>query len=85
MLAGIHMSDIPAFPYRLVYGERVIRSVTNNTRADGQSFMLEATGGRVRTRVEVFGLRRVNEALRALKHDAIRGAAVVQMAPERLA
>jgi propanol-preferring alcohol dehydrogenase len=80
VLGGIHMSDLPRLPYTAIYGERVIRSVTNNTREDGCEFLAEAAAIPVRTRVEVFdGLERVNEALRALKHDAIKGAGVVKI------
>lgn len=80
VLGGIHMSDLPRLPYASIYGERVIRSVTNNTRADGREFLAEAAAIPVRTRVRVFdGLDRVNEALRALKHDAIQGAGVVRV------
>src|SRR5262249_61151677 len=79
VLGGIHMSDIPALPYPAIYGERVIRSVANNTRADGREFLAQAAAAKVRTRVEVFPLERANDALRALKHDAIKGAAVLQI------
>jgi alcohol dehydrogenase, propanol-preferring len=79
VLGGIHMSDIPALPYRAIYGERVVRSVANNTRADGREFLAEAAAARIRTRVEVFPLQRANDALRALKHDAVKGAAVLQI------
>ncbi|HVZ93400.1 MAG TPA: zinc-dependent alcohol dehydrogenase family protein [Phycisphaerales bacterium] len=80
VLGGIHMSDIPSLNYPLIYGERVIRSVTNNTREDGREFLAEAAAIPVRTHVEVFdGLDRVNDALRALKHDAIKGAGVVRV------
>lgn len=74
---GIHMSDIPAFPYQLIYGERLIRSVANNTRDDGREFLAEAAHVPVRTHVETFLLTEANEALIALKHDAVRGAAVL--------
>jgi alcohol dehydrogenase, propanol-preferring len=77
VLGGIHMSPIPSFDYSLIYGERMIRSVANNTRADGREFLLEAARIPVRTHVETFAFDRVNEALIALKHDAIRGAGVV--------
>jgi propanol-preferring alcohol dehydrogenase len=77
VLGGIHMSDIPSFPYQLIYGERVVRSVANNTRADGREFLAEAARVPVRTHVETFTLGRANEALVALKHDAVRGAAVL--------
>jgi propanol-preferring alcohol dehydrogenase len=82
VLGGIHMSDLPAMPYSLVYGERVIRSVTNNTRADGREFLAEAARLPVRTEVRVFTLEAVNDALLALKGDAIRGAAVVRVSPD---
>jgi len=74
---GIHMSDIPSLPYRLVYGERTLRSVANNTRADGREFLAEAARVPVRTHVETFPLAEANDALVALKHDAVRGAAVL--------
>lgn len=84
VLGGIHMSDLPRLPYSAIYGERVIRSVTNNTREDGREFLAEAARIPVRTRVEVFeGLERVNDALRALKHDAIKGAGVVSVGQVR--
>jgi propanol-preferring alcohol dehydrogenase len=79
VLGGIHMSDLPSMPYRLLYGERVVRSVANNTREDGREFLAEAAALPVRTSVRVFPLEDVNEALRALKHDAIRGAAVIRV------
>jgi alcohol dehydrogenase, propanol-preferring len=79
VLGGIHMSAIPAFDYSLIYGERTIRSVTNNTRADGREFLLEAARIPVRTHVQKFAFEQVNEALIALKHDAIRGAGVVTL------
>ncbi|MBS0196489.1 MAG: zinc-dependent alcohol dehydrogenase family protein [Planctomycetes bacterium] len=82
VLGGIHMSPIPSIPYASMYGERVIRTVTNNTRKDGGEFMLEAAALPVRTRVEVFPLLAVNNALRLLKHDAIKGAAVLQIEEE---
>lgn len=77
VLGGIHMSPIPSFDYPLIYGERMIRSVANNTRADGQEFMFEAACIPVRTHVQTFAFEQVNEALIALKHDAIRGAGVI--------
>jgi propanol-preferring alcohol dehydrogenase len=81
VLGGIHMSDLPAMPYRLLYGERVVRSVANNTRADGHAFLAEAAALPVRTHTEVFPLARANEALAALAGDAIRGAGVLEIAP----
>lgn len=78
VLGGIHMSPIPELPYSLLYRERVLRTVANNTRADGREFLAEAARVGVRTHVEVFPLASANEALRALKHDAVRGAAVLR-------
>jgi len=80
VLGGIHMSDVPSFPYAAIYGERVVLSVANNTRADAREFLAEAPG-RVRTRVEPFAFEQAPEALIALKHDAVRGAAVL-LAPD---
>jgi propanol-preferring alcohol dehydrogenase len=77
VLGGIHMSAIPSFDYSLIYGERMIRSVANNTRADGQEFLFEAARIPVRTHVQTFPFDQVNDALIALKHDAIRGAGVI--------
>jgi len=79
VLGGIHMTPIPSFDYSLIYGERTIRSVANNTRADGREFLLEAAHIPVRTHVQTFAFEQVNEALIALKHDAIRGAGVVTL------
>jgi alcohol dehydrogenase, propanol-preferring len=77
VLAGIHMSDTPPLPYELLYRERVVRSVANNTRADGREFLLEAARLPVRTHVQAFPLEKANEALAALKNDAIKGAGVL--------
>ena len=77
VLGGIHMSDIPSFPYQIIYGERSVRSVANNTREDGREFLAEAARVPVRTHVETFPLANANDALDALKHDAVRGAAVL--------
>jgi propanol-preferring alcohol dehydrogenase len=79
VLGGIHMSDLPAMPYDLLYGERVLRTVANNTRDDGRAFLAEAARLPVRTYTQLFPLEEVNQALAALKHDAIRGAAVLAM------
>src|SRR6185369_1479393 len=79
VLGGIHMSDIPPLPYRLLYGERVLRTVANNTRADGRAFLTEAARLPVRTHIQIYPLDAVNDALSALKHDAIRGAGVVSV------
>jgi propanol-preferring alcohol dehydrogenase len=77
VLGGIHMSDIPSFPYPLIYRERGIRSVANNTRADGHEFLAEAARIGLHTHVQLFPLEAANDALIALKHDAIRGAGVL--------
>lgn len=77
-LAGIHMSTIPPLDYDLLYGERVVRSVANNTRQDGEDFLKVAAEIPIRTHVELFPLREANRALNALKNDAIEGAAVLQ-------
>jgi propanol-preferring alcohol dehydrogenase len=81
VLGGIHMSDIPALPYRLLYGERVLRTVANNTRADGRGFLAEAARLGVRTHAEAFPFEAANLALAALKNDAIRGAGVLVAEP----
>ena len=77
VLGGIHMSTIPSFEYSLIYGERIVRSVANNTREDGREFLAEAARIPVRTSVQTFALEEANDALIALKHDAIRGAGVL--------
>lgn len=77
VLGGIHMSPIPQFDYSLIYGERVIRSVANNTRQDGNEFLVEAASIPIRTHVQTFALSEANDALIALKQDAIRGAGVL--------
>lgn len=79
ILGGIHMSDIPSFPYELLYQERVIRSVANNTRQDGHEFLTLAAEIPIRTHVQVFQLNEANRALNALKNDAIPGAAVLRV------
>jgi propanol-preferring alcohol dehydrogenase len=75
--AGIHMSDIPAFPYDLLWGERVVRSVANLTRRDGEEFMALAPKVPVRTAVEPLPLTQANEALARLREGRITGAAVL--------
>jgi propanol-preferring alcohol dehydrogenase len=75
------MSDIPSFPYELLWGERVLRSVANLTRADGERFMEVAPAVPVRTDVEVFALEDANEALDRVRGGRIRGAAVIQLRP----
>jgi propanol-preferring alcohol dehydrogenase len=77
VLGGIHMSPIPSLPYDLLYEERVVRTVANNTREDGRAFLAEAARLPVRTHTELFDLAAANEALAALKHDAIKGAGVL--------
>jgi propanol-preferring alcohol dehydrogenase len=79
ILGGIHMSDIPSFPYDLLYQERMIRSVANNTRQDGKEFLALAAKIPIRTHVQVFPLSEANRALNALKNDAISGAAVLSV------
>jgi propanol-preferring alcohol dehydrogenase len=80
VLGGIHMSPIPSFSYDLLYQERVIRSVANNTRRDGQDFLRIAAEIPIHTRVQLFPLKDANRALNALKNDAIEGAAVLKIA-----
>ncbi len=82
VLGGIHMSRIPAFDYDLLYGERVVRSVANNTREDGHEFLAEAASIPVETHVRLFPFDQVNDALIALKNDAIGGAGVIRVAGE---
>jgi propanol-preferring alcohol dehydrogenase len=77
VLGGIHMSPIPSLEYQDLYWERVIRSVANNTRQDGRDFLEEAARAGIRTHVQTFPLPEANDALIALKHDAIRGAGVL--------
>jgi propanol-preferring alcohol dehydrogenase len=77
---GIHMSPIPAFPYDLLWGERVVRSVANLTREDGEAFLQIAPQVPVQTTVEVFPLAELNAALYALRQGTIHGAAVIQIA-----
>jgi propanol-preferring alcohol dehydrogenase len=75
--AGIHMSDIPSFPYSLLWGERSLRSVANLTRRDGEEFMRLAPLARVRTEVRRYPLADANSALRDLREGALNGAAVL--------
>jgi len=75
--AGIHMSDIPSFPYEILWGERAVRSVANLTRKDGEEFLAVAPEVPVRTEVRPFPLEEANEALKALRRGEIRGAAVL--------
>jgi propanol-preferring alcohol dehydrogenase len=78
--AGIHMSDIPSFPYELLWGERIVRSVANLTRRDGEEFLALAPQVPVRTEIETFALTDANEALDRLRRGELRGSAVLQIA-----
>ena len=75
--AGIHMSDIPSFPYSILWGERQIRSVANLTRRDGEEFLALAPKVPVRTEVHPYPLEKANEALDDLRHGRFNGAAVI--------
>ena len=77
VLGGIHMSPIPELPYELLYRERAVCSVANNTRDDGHAFLAEAATIPVRTHTESFPLEEANVALERLRNDGIRGAAVL--------
>jgi propanol-preferring alcohol dehydrogenase len=79
VLGGIHMSAIPSFSYDLLYQERVIRSVANNTRQDGEDFLRVAVEIPIRMHTQIYPLREANRALNALKNDAIEGAAVLRV------
>ena len=79
VLAGIHMSDIPSFPYEILWGERVVRSVANLTRKDGEAFFQIAPQVPVRTHVDGYPLDRANEALADLRSGQLRGAAALQL------
>ncbi len=78
--AGIHMSDIPAFPYAWLWEERSIRSVANLTRQDGEEFLALAPRVPIRTSIEVVPLAKANEALRRLRAGELRGSAVLRVA-----
>jgi propanol-preferring alcohol dehydrogenase len=77
--AGIHMSDVPSFPYRLLWGERSVSSVANLTRADGQEFLALAAGLRLAATVQRFALADANLALERLRSGALEGAAVLEL------
>lgn len=79
--AGIHMSDIPRFPYQLLWGERSLSSVANLTRADGEEFLAIARQLALRPAVESFPLTEANVALERLRRGALQGAAVLVAAP----
>ncbi len=74
---GIHMSDIPSFPYHLLWEERIVRSVANLTRQDGEELLAIAPKAPVVTEVEVFPLAQANEALKRLREGKLQGAAVL--------
>ena len=74
---GIHMSDVPSFPYELLWGERSVCSVANVTRRDAEEFLALAPRVPVRTRVSTFALAQANEALAALRNGLVHGAAVL--------
>jgi propanol-preferring alcohol dehydrogenase len=74
---GIHMSDIPCFPYALLWGERRVESVANLTREDGARFMAVAGGTTLKTEVKTYPLERANEALSDLRGGKLQGAAVL--------
>jgi len=77
ILGGIHMSPIPSFSYDLLYQERLIRSVANNTRRDGEDFLRVAAEIPVRTQIQAYPLSEANRALNDLKADHVNGAAVL--------
>jgi propanol-preferring alcohol dehydrogenase len=77
--AGIHMSDIPSFPYRLLWEERLLRSVANLTRQDGEEFLALAPKIPIRTQVNPFPLEQANEALEALRQGQIDGSVVLTL------
>ena len=79
--AGIHMSDIPAFPYDILWGERMVRSVANLTRRDGEEFLALAPAVPIHSEVTVFPLAEANAALAALRAGAFHGAAVIAVDP----
>ncbi len=78
--AGIHMSDIPSFPYADLWGERVLRSVANLTRSDGEEFLALARTIPVHAETTVYPLERTNQALADLRAGALQGSAVVKLA-----
>ena len=80
--AGIHMSDIPSFPYERLWGERTLGSVANLTRQDGEEFLELAPRVPIRTEVEVHPLEAANEAIDSIRSGALRGAAVLCIAKD---
>jgi propanol-preferring alcohol dehydrogenase len=81
--AGIHMSDIPSFPYDILWGERVVRSVANLTRQDAREFLALAPRVPVRTDVHPYALADAARALEDLRHGRFLGSAVIELATER--
>jgi alcohol dehydrogenase, propanol-preferring len=81
--AGIHMSDIPAFPYEILWGERVVRSVANLTRQDARDFLALAARTRIHTNVRTYALSKAPAALEDLRAGRFDGAAVIDLAAER--
>ncbi len=77
--AGIHMSNVPEFPYSLLWGERSVRSIANLTRRDGEAFLAIAPRAGVRTEIETFPLESANEAMQRVRGGLVRGAAVLVM------
>jgi propanol-preferring alcohol dehydrogenase len=77
--AGIHMSDVPSFPYEQLWGERTLGSVANLTRRDGEEFLALAPQVPVRTEVEAYPLEAANEALEAIRSGTLHGAAVLKV------
>ena len=75
--AGIHMSDIPSFPYEILWHERTIRSVANLTRLDGEEFLPLADEVPVRTEIQTYPLAEANRALDDIRHGRVRGSAVL--------
>jgi alcohol dehydrogenase, propanol-preferring len=81
--AGIHMSDIPSFPYAELWGERVLGSVANLTRQDGEEFMALAPQIPIRTKVEVYPLQEATKALGSIRDGSLKGAAVLRIGDSR--
>lgn len=79
VLGGIHMTDIPSFPYRYIWGERQILSVANLTKEDGLSFMEKAEKHPIHTEITTYGLDRVNQAVADLRAGKLNGAAVIEI------
>lgn len=80
--AGIHMSDIPSFPYEILWGERTVRSVANLTRKDGEEFLKLAPKIPIHSEVTVYPLEKANEALSDLRKGRLQGAAVLQISKD---